>query len=161
MTSEIMEILCSQAKDCLQVLKLPADSTDFPKLENICDKFCPNIKKFVTSTKKSSYNHITSMLNACKNLEEVHIYEEKCEEIFSLQGLLDANQFLRTLGKTLPKSVHTFKYLSDWRFDSESLEIFLGQFQPKKFMLLEFHDCSFFSDEHLNVIIRFLDVFSG
>jgi hypothetical protein len=155
---EIMEILCCQAKDCLCILKLPSDSTDFSKLKNICDKFCPNIKKFITSMKKSSYDHIISMLNACKNLEEIHIYEEINEEIFSYQLACnghDANQFLKLLGETLPKSVHTFKYLSDWRFDSKSLEIFLRQFQPKKFILLEFHDCSFFSDEHLSVIIRF------
>ncbi|RIA90318.1 hypothetical protein C1645_823538 [Glomus cerebriforme] len=155
---EIMEILCCQAKDCLRILKLPADSTDFPRLEIICIKYCPNIKKFITST-KTSFDHIISMLNVCKNLEEIHIYEEQQdEEIFSGQmiyNLHDSNQFLKTLGEILPKSVHTFKYFSEWRFDSESLEIFLRRFQPKKFKLLEFHNCSFFSDEHLNVIIRF------
>ncbi|GBC03131.1 hypothetical protein RclHR1_00050039 [Rhizophagus clarus] len=124
---EIMEILCCQAKDRLRILKLPADSTDFSRLENICIKFCPNIKKFITSIKKTSYDHIISMLNACKNLEEIHIYEEQYDEIFGYQlyNVLDANQFLKLLGENLPKSVHTFKYLSDWRFDSESLEKFL------------------------------------
>ncbi|CAG8437690.1 9047_t:CDS:2 [Rhizophagus irregularis] len=149
---EIMEILCCQAKDCLRVLKLPAGTTDFPKLENICVNFCPNIKKFITSIKKSSYKHIISVINACKNLEEIHIYEDQCDEIFTY-NVLDANQFLRLLGEILPKSVHTFKYLSDLSFDSTSLETFLRQFQPKKFILLEFNDCSFFSDEHLSVII--------
>lgn len=151
---EIMEILCCRAKDCLHILKLPAGTTDFSKLENICVNFCPNIKKFITSIKKSSYKHIISVINACKNLEEIHIYEDQCDEIFTY-NVLDANQFLRLLGETLPKSVHTFKYLSDLSFDSTSLETFLRQFQPKKFILLEFHDCSFFSDEHLSVIISF------
>ncbi|CAI2176223.1 8995_t:CDS:1 [Funneliformis geosporum] len=156
---EILEYLFCQANNSLQVLELSANSTDFDRLENICLKFCPNIKKFIT-TKQSSYDHIISMVNACKNLEEIYIYEDQedwHEGMFNLHlscNSADANKFLRALGKILPSSVHTIKYSLDWPFDPKSLEIFLDHFQPRKFMLLEFHDCSFFSDKHLNVIIK-------
>ncbi|CAG8436065.1 17160_t:CDS:2 [Funneliformis caledonium] len=52
---EMLEFLCCQANSCLQVLELSANS-DFDRLENVCLKFCPNIKKFVT-TKISSYDN--------------------------------------------------------------------------------------------------------
>ncbi|CAG8447424.1 13951_t:CDS:2 [Funneliformis mosseae] len=69
------------ANSCLQVLELSANS-DFDRFENVCLKFCPNIKKFVT-TKISSYDHIISMVTACKRLEEIYIYEDRNEEMFS------------------------------------------------------------------------------
>ncbi|CAI2161420.1 7628_t:CDS:2 [Funneliformis geosporum] len=154
---DILETLIRQARDSIRVLEI-RNFRNLRELIYSCRNNCTLLTKLIVSINQGTLLSIISMITTCRNLEEIHIFDETMQEGFympiDIKCTLTADEFICQLGMALPEKVHTIRFIMDWFYKSSSLDTFFNQCNARRLKRLEFSNCSFFSSRHLDVVVR-------
>ncbi|RIB20998.1 hypothetical protein C2G38_2177855 [Gigaspora rosea] len=130
---------------------------------DLCIKYCTKIIRIDTTIKRSQLSKLIELLQVCKDLQEIYIDDMiYIDEYTALIGNKrnnfsseDGNEFLKRLGKVLPRKVHSFIFNLDWWFTPQSLESFLESCAVRELRTLSFPLYKSFSFKHLDVVLKY------
>lgn len=143
--TDILEILIKSSNNNLREILFgwPEDCNQagHSNILNSISLFCPNLTKLGATIGRNEIPEMFLILEKCRHLQYLEIYGNEC--------LLDVNEILPKLGKSLPPTLSELDIGARWSFSSDVLHLFLVNVSLYRFGM---RFCDFINDDHLMIL---------